>query len=272
MCIFGRINTATMDKKVAFISGGTCGLGAAFAEHFVQQGYHLLLTGHPDDNLSPVVEKLVRENSNNVEIILADFTKENDILRTEDIIRNHKDIEVLVNNAGFFFGKPFWQNNTADLEGMVKVHICVPVRFILAVLPGMTANQKGVIITMSSLVSFMPVPQDAMYSSTKSFNNSFMESLHISVRDKGIKVQVLCPGFIRNTRFHERAGIKPGELKNWKILPWMDPEEVVRISVRNLTKKNKVVVVPGWKNKAIRFIISLVPRPVYYRFATRYLQ
>ena len=261
-----------MDKKVAFISGATSGLGVSFARHFAKQGFNLIVTGHPGDKILLDAEELKTENNINVEIILADFANEDDIVRIEDIIKNTSEIEVLVNNAGFFFGRSFWKNDIREIESMVKVHICVPVRLILAALPNMIRNNKGIIINMSSLVSFMPVPQDAMYSATKLFNNSFMESLHISFRDKGIKVQVLCPGLIRNTNFHERAGIKIKELKNWDILPWMDPEKVVKISVRNLKRKNRVVVVPGFRNKSIRFIASILPRPFYYRFATRYLQ
>ncbi len=261
-----------MEKKVAFISGATSGLGAAFARHFAQQGYDLILTGHPDDKISLDVEDLKIKNEVNVDVILADLANENDITRLEEIIKETKEIEVLINNAGFFFGKAFWKNDTRSLESMVKVHICAPVRLILAALPNMTSNNKGTIITLSSLVSFMPVPQDAMYSATKLFSNSFMESLHISFKEKGIKVQVLCPGFVRNTNFHERAGMKLSLVKSWQILPWMEPENVVKISVRNLRKKNKVVVIPGFRNRAIKFIISILPKPLYYRFAARFLQ
>jgi len=261
-----------MDKKVAFISGATSGLGAAFARHFAQQGYDLILTGHPDDKVSLDVEELKTKNNVNIDIILADLSSENDVTHLEEIIRKTGEIDVLINNAGFFFGKAFWKNDITSLENMVKVHICTPVRLILAALPNMTRNSKGTIINLSSLVSFMPVPQDAMYSATKLFSNSFMESLHISFRDKGIKVQVLCPGFVRNTNFHERAGFRLSGLKNWEILPWMEPENVVKISVRNLMKKNKVVVIPGFRNRAIKFIVSILPRPLYYSFAARFLQ
>jgi short-subunit dehydrogenase len=261
-----------MDKKVAFISGATSGLGAAFAHHFAQQGYDLILTGHPDDKISLDVGELKTKYNLNIDIILADLSSENDVTRLEEIIKKTTAIDVLINNAGFFFGKAFWKNDIRSLENMVKVHISTPVRFILATLPNMTRNSKGTIINLSSLVSFMPVPQDAMYSATKLFSNSFMESLHISFKDKGIKVQVLCPGFMRNTNFHERAGFKLSGLKNWEILPWMEPGNVVKISVRNLRKKNKVVVIPGFRNRAIKFIISVLPRPLYYRFATRFLQ
>lgn len=261
-----------MDKKVAFISGATSGLGAAFARHFAQQGYDLILTGHPDDKISLDIEELKIKNDANIEIILADLANENDVTRVEETIKKTKEIDVLINNAGFFFGKAFWKNDIRSMENMVKVHICTPVRLILAALPNMTSNSKGTIINLSSLVSFMPVPQDAMYSATKLFSNSFMESLHISFKDKGIKVQVLCPGFVRNTNFHERAGFKLSGRKNWQILPWMEPEDVVKISVRNLRKKNKVIVIPGFRNRAIKFVISILPRPLYYRFATRFLQ
>jgi uncharacterized protein len=261
-----------MDKKIAFISGATSGLGASFARHFAQQGYDLILTGHPDDKISLDVEDLKTKNEVKIDLILADLANENDVTRLEEIIKKSKEIDVLINNAGFFFGKAFWMNDIRSLENMVKVHICTPVRLILAALPNMTGNGKGTIINLSSLVSFMPVPQDAMYSATKLFSNSFMESLHISFRSKGIKVQVLCPGFVRNTNFHERAGFKLSGLKNWEILPWMEPENVVKISVRNLRKKNKVVVIPGFRNRAIKFIVSIFPRTLYYRFATRYLQ
>lgn len=261
-----------MDKKVAFISGATSGIGAAFARHFAQQGYDLIITGHPDDKISLCAEEMKEKHNINIEIILADLANENDVARIEEIIKKNKKIDVLINNAGFFFGKPFWQNDIRNLENMIKVHINAPVRFIYAALPNMTMNRKGVIINLSSLVSFMPVPQDAMYSATKLFNNSFMESLHISVKDKGIKVQVLCPGFVHNTNFHERAGMKQSVYKNWEILPWMEPENVVKISVRNLRKKNKVIVIPGFRNRSIKFIISILPRSLYYRFATKFLQ
>jgi short-subunit dehydrogenase len=156
-----------MDKKVAFISGATSGLGTAFARHFAQQRYNLIITGHPDDKITLDIEDLKTKNEVNIDVILADLANENDVTRLEETIKKTREIDVLINNAGFFFGKAFWKNDIPSLESMVKVHICTPVRLILAALPNMTSNNKGTIITLSSLVSFMPVPQDAMYSATK---------------------------------------------------------------------------------------------------------
>ena len=260
-----------MDKEVAFITGATSGIGAAFACHFAREGYDLIITGHSDDKISPCVDELQEKYKVNVQIILAELADENNVLKIEEIIKKNNKIEVLINNAGFGLVKPFWLEDIRNLENMIKVHINAPVRFIHAALPNMILKKKGVIINLSSLSSFMPIPQDSMYSATKLFQNSFLESLHISVREKGIKVQVLCPGFVL-TNFHNKAGWKQSELKNRGIVRWMQPEKVVDISVKNLRKKNKVIVIPGCWNKLVKFIFDILPRRFYYRLAFKYLQ
>lgn len=260
-----------MENKVAFITGASCGIGAAFARYLAEKRYDLIITSLPDDEYNAYAEKLRNEFNINIEIIPADFAREDDIAKVETAIRNNSRIEFLVNNAGFVFWKPFMQKNIEDLEKMIKVHINAPVRFIYAALPQMILKKKGIIINLSSLSSFMPIPLDSMYSATKLFQNSFMESLHISVRDKGIKVQVICPGFVRS-HFHERAGVNLTSLKYNRMIRWMEPDEVVRISVRNLKKRNKVIVIPGFRNKVIRIIATGMPRSLYYSFARRYLQ
>jgi short-subunit dehydrogenase len=257
--------------RIALITGATSGIGAAFADHFAKNGYHLILTGHPDDNIMIDTSDLAKKYNVKIDLILADLSIDQDVAGVEEIIKKNSTIEVLINNAGFVFWKPFWQNDIRALEGMIKVHINTPVRFIYAALPGMTKNEKGIIINVSSLSSFFPIPRDSMYSATKLFQNSFMESLHISVYDKGIKVQVLCPGFV-HSNFHNRAGVNTAEIKRSGIIRWMQPERVVDISIRNLRKKNKVIVLPGFWNKLIRLIFNIVPKPFYYGLAAKYLQ
>jgi len=260
-----------MIKKVAFITGATSGIGAAFARHFAKEGYDLIITGLPDDKVPSYLEELKEKYDVNVEILYAEFGNENDVARLEEIIKSNNRIEVLVNNAGFGIDRPFLKDNIRNIENMIKVHISAPVRFIYAALPNMVSEKKGVIINLSSLSSFMPIPKNSMYSATKLFNNSFMESLHISFRDKGIKIQALCPGFVR-TNFHSKSGVNQSELKNRGILRWMQPDKVVEISIRNLLKKNNVIVIPGFRNKMIKFIFTILPKNLYYQLATKYLQ
>jgi Short-chain dehydrogenases of various substrate specificities len=260
-----------MNRRVVFISGATSGIGAAFAKHFAQRGYDLIITGRPDEEISPCIKELKEKNNIDVELILAEFANENDVAKIAGIIKDNGKIEILINNAGYGIDKLFWQDDIRNQENMVKVHINASLRFIHAALPNMIREKKGTIINLSSLASFLPIPKDAMYSASKIFNNSFMESLHISLRDKGIKIQVLCPGFVC-TNFHARPDREKTEFKNRGIIRWMQPDKVVEISVRNLVKKNKVIVIPGFWNRIVRLIYIILPTRVYYNLATKYLQ
>jgi short-subunit dehydrogenase len=259
-----------MDREVVFITGGTSGIGAAFARHFAREGYDLIITGKPKGKIYPCIEKLSEKYNVNVEIIQAEFSDSNDVAKVEDIIRKNNKIEYLISNAGFGLGKPFWMEDIENLEKMIKVHIIAPVRFIYAAIPNMSLRKKGVIISMSSLASFLPIPHDSLYSATKLFNKSFMESMYISFRDKGIKVQVLCPGFVR-TDFHKRPAGDQETLGKKQKVPWMNPDEIVKSSVKNLRKNNRVIIIPGFWNKFIKLIYIISPKPVYYWFANKYL-
>jgi len=131
---------------------------------------------------------------------------------------------------------------------MVEVHVGATVRLTRAALPGMIERGRGGIINLASIAAFSPF-SGAMYSGTKAFLVMFSENLRAEVEAKGISVQALCPG-MTHTEFHEVAAIDKA------IVPkpfWMTAEKVVRISLRKLGRG--AVCVPGWKNKAIAFLM-----------------
>ena len=97
-----------------------------------------------------------------------------------------------------------------------------------------------------------------------------MQSLHISLKEMGIKIQVLCPGFVK-TDFHKKGSDDIDEMKKMKIIPWMQPDDIVKISIKNIRRKNKVIIIPGFTSKVLKFIYSVIPYPVYCQIAKRYL-
>ena len=259
-----------MKREIVFITGASSGLGLAFARHYAAKGYALILTGLPADSDNEIISEISQKYEIPVDFIAADFSIENDISKVETAIQKLEHIELLINNAGFFYGTPFLKTEPAKYIKMIDVHISAPLRFIHAALPGMIAAGKGTIIHVSSLSSFLPIPHDSVYNASKLFNNSLMESIHIRYRSKGIKVQVLCPGFVL-TNFHERAGFDPTEFRKMSKLPWDTPERIVEISVRNLKKKNKVIVIPGFVNRLIKCLYHLLPQKIFYFLAEKYL-
>jgi short-subunit dehydrogenase len=149
---------------------------------------------------------------------------------------------------------------------MLEVHVVVPLRLIAAVAPGMKERRNGLIVNVSSVAAFFPMPEGSTYAATKRYLNTFSESLYLELRPYGIKVQSLCPGMTR-TDFHSRND-KGRQIANRNILGWMSPETVVRKALRHAAGP-KVVYIPGLKNKILVGVVSRLPRRLYYRIASQ---
>ncbi|MEA3328973.1 MAG: SDR family oxidoreductase [Candidatus Omnitrophota bacterium] len=253
-------------KKYALITGATSGIGASFARLLAQSGYNLIITGRREKIIQKVADELKANYRIDVQVILADFSQENDLDCLVMYLNKIDNIEILINNAGFGSRKIFFEDNFNNQEIMLKVHINAAVRLTHTIVPKMIKNGKGIIINVSSLAAFLPSSTTGLYCATKAFINSFSESMHLILKSKNIKVQALCPGFTK-TDFHQKLDIGQSKLKNRGIIRWMAADEVVKISLSSL-KKGKVIVIPGFFNKLIKLLITILPKNVYYKLAS----
>jgi len=250
------------NKKIAFITGGTSGIGAAFARRFACEGYDLIITGRRKTIIQTLAEDISNRYNVNVEVIIAELSRDNEVDLLVKKIEKNEDIEILVNNAGFGIGKVD-EDVMKKRKDMVKVHILSTMKFTYAAIPNMIRKKSGIIINVSSIASFLPLPGNGVYSGTKAFLNNFSESIYLRLKDKGISVQCLCPGFTR-TDFHSRIGYPEEELKNRGIVRWMSADEVVEYSMKCL-KKNRVICIPGFWNRMIVLGLTILPKTLYYK-------
>jgi len=244
------------------ITGATSGIGAAFARAFAARGYNLLLTGRREEKLAEVATGIEKKWGVEVQTMVCELSASRDVNRLLEAVRE-QPAEVLVNNAGFGLGKAYHAEDEDALMAMLDVHVRVPMKLIHALLPGMISARRGTIINVSSLASFIPVPRSGTYNATKSFLNVFTESLHLEVKQYGITVQALLPGFTR-TDFHRNVREKlPGQ--NGKgLITWMSPDEVVNYSLAQLPR-GKVICIPGRTNRMLARLVRVLPRPLVYR-------
>ncbi|MFC2038288.1 SDR family NAD(P)-dependent oxidoreductase [Chloroflexota bacterium] len=259
-------------SKTAVITGATSGIGAAFARRLAVEGYDLIITGKSHDEVGDLLDDLKKPGDINANLVIAEFSRDEDIQKVLDAVNADHNIEFLVNCAGYRGPmKPFIDSDVSDFERMIKVHQVVPVRLISAVLPQMIERQRGTIINVSSMAAFLPVPEIGVYGGTKSFLRFFSEVLHQELRGKGIKIQALCPGYtLTNFAKDSMTEDEFNKLVNSVKFLQMSPEEVVEHSWRHLKKKS-VVCIPGIKNKAMVFLLSLLPRNLYYKITAKTL-
>ena len=238
-----------------FITGASSGIGASYAKAFAENGFDLVLLARRKDRLQALANLLESDCSIHCEIITADLSEKEDIKKAANHIRQIDNLDMLINNAGFATIGCFTDIPIEKSMRMFHTHMTATVQFTHAALQVMLKRKRGAIINVSSMGAFILTPGNVLYDATKSFIATFSENLWLEVRNKGIKVQALCPGFTR-TEFHE-----VGDFKNFdkSAIPdslWMMPDEVVRLSLKALKNSRKVVFIPGWKKRLIKWIIQ----------------
>jgi len=233
----------------AVITGASAGIGEEFARQLAAAGFDLTLVARREERLAALAAELSAAYGIHAEARAADLSRDDDISALGNYLSGLPDLVLLVNNAGFGTRGTFSEVPLARTLDMIHVHVIASVALSRAALSGMESRGSGAIINVSSIAGFFPSSGGATYGATKAYLTAFSEALAAEMRDKGIKVQALCPGFTA-TEFHtvgEYEGYDRGQIP---APLWMPAGEVVAESLAELAG-NRVIVVPGARYRAI---------------------
>lgn len=253
--------------KLAVVTGATSGIGKEFSRRLAEKGYDLIVVGRREKLLEKVALDIEKDFNVKVETKILDLANNEKLDAFIKYIKE-KDIEFLVNNAGHGAKDTFTRDELSSQVEMINVHILASVKLCHVVAEKMKQRKKGYIINLSSIASFNSFPTSGMYCATKGFLTSFSQSLALELDEYNIRVQALCPGFTR-TDFHEKLKMDENRLKNKGVVKWMTPREVVSISLDNINKRLKVIVVPGLGNKIMCTASRFSPKFIYYKIAAK---
>ena len=252
--------------KTAVITGATSGIGAAYARRLAKDGYDLVITGRRKEIIQKLAGDLAKQYGIKVDVIIAELAEDADVQKVIDAIKSNPDVEMLINNAGYYSGRMECLTDTdlTECEKMIKILTIVPLRLAYTVIPAMSSRGKGAIINVSSLAGILPMRKQTIYSASKAFVKFFSEGLYMELGSKGIKVQALCPGVIATDFYRNR----PQKEQNTKSPKMMSPEEVVDCSLKCL-EKNRAICVPGGMYKAMNTIFGILPRSAWYKYIAK---
>ena len=223
------------------MTGASSGIGEAYVERLVADGWDVVAVARRRDRLEALRERL------RVEIVVADLSAP-DGLAAVTGAANAGPLDLLVNNAALAHYGAFAEIEASDAHELVELNILAPVALSRAVLPGMLERGSGAIVNVASLLAFSGdwdapfLPKRAVYAATKSFLLTFTQILAQEVDGSGVRVQVLCPGVVR-TEFHSRQGMDMSGRSR------MEPDDVVRASLLDL-ERGVVVSVPGLEDES----------------------
>jgi short-subunit dehydrogenase len=229
--------------KYALITGASSGIGYELAKLFAHDGKNVVVVARSRDRLEDLKKELENKHGMKVKVLVKDLSKSEAPQEiSSELEKEHIEIDVLVNNAGFGLYSLFFQTELQEELKMVQVHVASLVHLTNLFLKRMIENKSGWILNISSGAGFAAFPLWSMYSATKSFILIFSEALANELHGTGVSVTCLCPG-PTDTRIWEKGGMQNCKLAKGKK---MSAATVARAGYNALIKK-RVIVVPGIK-------------------------
>ena len=264
----GRFLAAQTARGTAVITGASSGIGEEYARQLAKAGYDVILVARRRERLEMLASELRLKHGVLAEALAADLATAEGVERVEEAMGKLDDLVLLVNNAGFGTMGPLLEKGLFSQLDMIHLHVNAAMRLTRAALSRMLPNGYGGVINVSSIVAFFHGAGSANYCATKAYLNTFSKAVQAEVRDKGLFVQALCPGYTY-TEFHDNKEYEQfsrDEVPGWL---WMSSEAVVADSLHNLGN-GQVVIVPGWVNQVIvRFAMLGIDLAILRRLAKR---
>jgi NAD(P)-dependent dehydrogenase (short-subunit alcohol dehydrogenase family) len=195
------MNSLTTSRRLsgrsAIISGGAGGCGAEASRLFAAEGAKVTVVDRQEKAGLALVEE-IRAAGGEAVFARADVSKRDEIdaavaLATE----RFGPPTVLFNHAGSIVIKPFLDTTDEDYDWLMNTNVRSMFQMTRAVLPGMLAAGGGSIVNTSSISAVAGTPMEVLYGTTKGAVHMFSRAIAVEYRDRGIRCNAVCPGFIR---------------------------------------------------------------------------
>lgn len=200
-----------LSGKVAFVTGGSRGIGLATAKALVGQGASVAITGTDQARLNGAASEL-GANALGIRADVRDYTQVERAVATA--VSRFGGLDILVNNAGVGVFRPVAETTVDEWRNVIDTNLSGVFYCCHAALPHLKARGGGWIINISSLASKNAFVNGAAYCASKSALNAFSEALMQEVRYDGVRVAYVLPGSV-NTGFGGLSNTK----SQWALMP-----------------------------------------------------
>ena len=182
------------------ITGCSSGFGLDTASYFLGRDWTVIATmRNPRDDLLPPTDRL--------RILPLDVTDADSIAQA---VEAAGPIDVLVNNAGVGQMGPLEGVAMAQIRELFETNTLGTIAMTQAVLPQLREQRSGVVVNVTSGVTFQPLPMMSIYTASKAAVNAFTESVALELEPFGVRVRIVIPGYSPETPFAENARARMG--------------------------------------------------------------
>jgi short-subunit dehydrogenase len=245
-------------RRLALITGGSAGIGAAFAKVYARQGFDVALVARRRERLDELGVELRKAHGIDTISIVADLAQPGAVdTILAQLMGPGRNVDVLVNNAGYGLPGTWAGTSWQDQAAALQVMLTAPLELTHKVLPAMIAERWGRVLNIASLAGFAPGARGhTTYGAIKAALIKFSQSVNVELEGTGVHCTAVCPGFTFS-EFHDVNGTRErvNQLPKWM---WSTAEDVAE-SGWQASERNRPVVVPGAPNKVLAGLAKAIP-------------
>jgi len=255
---------SSVSGKIAFVTGGASGIGAALTAKLVDGGAVVWIA---DRQIGAAQELAQRLNSGGAKAhaIELDVRSYPSFERAvAEAVQQSGRIDYLFNNAGIAVGGEIDSYTLDDWNDVFDVNLHGVVHGIQAVYPIMIRQHSGHIVNTASMAGLVATPAQGSYTASKHAVVALSKVLRVEAERHGVQVSVFCPGAIRTPilaggKYGRFNGISDEQLlKFWEPFRPMAPEKFAERALRAVLRGDAIIVVPAWW-KAFWYLERLSP-------------
>ena len=196
--------------RTIVITGASSGIGEALALEYASNGIRLAITGRSKDRLEAVSEACRAKGAQVLTAVMdvRDRAAMASWLREVD---DQSPVDLVIANAGVIAGtdeRGALESGDAGYE-LMRINILGVANTVQPLLPFMTARGRGQIGIVSSIAAFVPLSHAPSYSASKAALLNYGKSLRDGLRTRGVRVSVICPGYVDTRLSRLEVGVKP---------------------------------------------------------------
>lgn len=195
-------------NKLAWITGGGTGIGKALALGLDQQGWQVIISGRTEEKLQAVLEQ-----SQKMKYLTLDVTDIEQNQQVFDTLCEQYGLpELVVLNAGDYTPMPLDKFSLDLIYKLNRVNYLGVMNGVAAALPAMKERHSGQILLMSSVAGYRGLPDAAPYGATKAALINFAEALYMPLKEHGVLLRVVNPGFVTTKLTAQNSFKMPAEI------------------------------------------------------------
>jgi short-subunit dehydrogenase len=223
--------------RIAVITGGSSGIGAALARELTRKGWRCVLLARDTARLARVAQDLDAEAE---PCDVSDRGKVNDAAAR--VGERHEAVHLLVNNAGFTKRKSFLESTPDEIESVVRTNYLGSVWSLLAFLPLLEAGRPSDVVNVASVAGTVAHGASGPYAAAKHAQVAFSRAATVELAPRGIRVHTVNPGPVETPGFPQRRLLERRVLRHVVLTP----EQVADAIVRAVERNRAEVVLPRY--------------------------